>query len=86
MKLVYSAITIRLGVKSFHINQYKATNVNHSTTKSQLAAELGPAQPQLVNDIHYLQHKNSIQCMNKKKAEVGDEVPLDNGKSDIEDV
>ena len=29
-------------------NQYTATNVNHSTTKSQLAAELGPAQPQLV--------------------------------------
>ena len=47
-KLVYSASTIRLGVYSFQINQYTAANVNHSTTKSQLAAELGPAQPQLV--------------------------------------
>ena len=28
-----------------------ATNVNHSTTRSQLTAELGPAQPQLVVDI-----------------------------------
>ena len=45
---VYSASILRLGVESFHINQFKATNVNHSTTKSQLAAELGPAQPQLV--------------------------------------
>ena len=35
---------IRLGVYSFHINQY-------SITKSQLAAELGPAQPQLVYEF-----------------------------------
>ena len=30
------------------LNQYKTTNVNHSSTESQLAAELGTAQPQLV--------------------------------------
>ena len=29
------------------VNQYKTKNVNLSTTKSKLAAELGPAQPQL---------------------------------------
>ena len=44
--MVHSASTIRLGV--YQINQYKATNVNYSTTKSQFVAELGPAQPQLV--------------------------------------
>ena len=48
-KLVHPASTIRLSVQSFYINQYKATNVNHSIAKSQLAAEFGPAQPQLVS-------------------------------------
>ena len=32
----------------FRINQYNATNVNQSTAKSLLVAELGPSQPQLV--------------------------------------
>ena len=33
------------------INQCNVTNVNQSTAKSQSAAELGPAQPQLVSSI-----------------------------------
>ena len=32
----------------FRINQYNATKFNQRTAKSQLVAELGPVQPQLV--------------------------------------
>ena len=35
------------------LNKYKAIDVDHSTTQSQLAAELGPAQPQLVESIRH---------------------------------
>ena len=44
-------INWKVGLLSKYNNtrcQYKTTNVNHSSTKSQLAAELGTAQLQLV--------------------------------------
>ena len=48
--------------KLFRINQYNATNDGQSTGKSQMVAELGPAQPQLVFFLKsFSDHKLLIQ-------------------------
>ena len=45
---LYLVAVILISIISCFNNQYNATNLNQITANSQLAAELGPAQPQLV--------------------------------------